>query len=81
VSTKVPARKRFHENLFVAGEKKALSSRFFAHKPPDAHDFVVLERRQQSPPRQQRRLRERKSARAWRAKTESAFISNKALSP
>jgi hypothetical protein len=28
VSTKVRARKRFHENLFAAGEMKALSRRF-----------------------------------------------------
>src|SRR4030095_16741252 len=31
VSTKVPTRKRFHENLFVGSELKALSSRFCAH--------------------------------------------------
>jgi hypothetical protein len=30
VSTKVPTRKRFHENLFVASELKALSSSFCA---------------------------------------------------
>jgi hypothetical protein len=80
VSTKVPTRKRFHENLFAGSEKKALSSQFFVHTTANARRFVVLERRQRPATLPKPQWREQKSARALRAETESAFISNKALS-
>jgi hypothetical protein len=46
VSTKVPTRKRFHENHFSSGKTKALSSRLLPRTAANECAFVARERRQ-----------------------------------
>ena len=80
VSTKVPTRKRFHENLFASSKTKALSSRFVAPTADNECAFVARERRQHAATLYQQQLHEQKPARKTRANDESAFNSNEALS-